>query len=98
MYVRRYFLFYGLDLTRVMSSLLQSVTIVALNLAYVRIATRLNNYENHRTVTVGLGLVGGLVYACICTFIHVLNAILAYTRMNTYFVCMYVRMYVCLNE
>jgi hypothetical protein len=97
MCVRRYFLFYGLDLTRVMSSLLQSVTIVALNLAYVRIATRLNNYENHRTVTVGLGLVGGWVgvcmCACICTFIYVLNAILAYTQMNTYFVCMYVRMY-----
>jgi hypothetical protein len=48
--VARYFLFYGFDLSKVMSSLLQSASIVALNLAYVRIATRLNNYENHRTV------------------------------------------------
>eukprot|EP01036_Dinobryon_divergens_P029901 gene29901-39071_t len=47
---RSYFLFYGFDLSKVMSSLLQSASIVALNLAYVRIATRLNNYENHRTI------------------------------------------------
>lgn len=46
----RFFIFYSFDLSPVISSLLQSATIVALNLAYVRIATRLNDYENHRTV------------------------------------------------
>lgn len=46
----RYFIFYGYDLSPIISSLLQSATIVALNIAYVTIATKLNNYENHRTV------------------------------------------------
>ncbi len=41
----------GINFAPIVSSLLNSVVIVTLNLMYQKVAIKLNNYENHRTET-----------------------------------------------